>query len=224
MKLQDKQTLSEQITDIFRDQIIRGEFSQGEKVQEEKLAAHFSVSRATVRESIRYLEAEGLLDKKVNKYTSIHQLSRKEILDLFAMRFLFEKEAVSTCLKNHTVPFAELDMLEEKMKNATLVRPTAREEYFQADIRFHRAIILAMDNQYFRELWEKVEGRYLMSAFMLRRYNPLFFFGAYEEHQKILEDLKKGSGDGWKRHLRMIEKDVAHATLEMVKDGMLLER
>lgn len=223
MKLYGKLTLSEQVEEILRDQIIRGEYHQGEKVQEENLARYFSVSRATVREAMRCLESEGLFDRQVNKYTSVHEFSRKEIRDLFAVRCMMEKDAIDYCLENHRIPVEEMRSFLLKMEKATQEGWSAWAEYLSADIRFHKAAIIAMGNRYFLEFWNKIESRYLMAIYMLRKYNPQAFFGTIEDHERILIGLENGSSEEWKQHLKGVSHDVDVMSGALVRDGVLRE-
>lgn len=223
MKILNKSTLSEQVADILRDQIIRGDYAQGEKILEENLAKIFDVSRATIREAMRFLEAEKVLDREVNKHTCVHQFSRKEIRELFAVRRMLEEQSVDWCLKNNVIPFKAMQDCIDEMDRDTIIGWSAWNEYLKADIRFHQAIIVAMGNKYIVDFWKHLQSQYLMSIYMLRKYNPGAFFATNEDHKEMLNGLQNGSCSEWKMHLQQLASDIESMTKELVKRGLLKE-
>lgn len=203
-----RSTLGQQIAAILRDRIIKGIFAQGEHLIEEELADEFEVSRATIREALRLLETEGLLEREINKYTHVHCLSKKEIKELFAMRVLLEREAVCYCAENHCIPADELQQCIEQMKACTADGRSDWDAHLQADIAFHASVIKAIDNLYIWKCWKLFESQYKMAMYIIRSVYPSIFLGTHEEHRKIYEQLMEGNTAPWLQHLENLKGDV----------------
>lgn len=203
-----KTTLGQQIAAILRERIIKGAIPQGEHLIEEDLASQFEVSRATIRETLRLLETEGLLDREINKYTYVHRLSTKEIRELFSMRVLLEREAVSCCAKNKYIPTDEIMACIEQMKKCTENQSNDWDIHLQADIAFHTSVIRAVDNLYIQKCWDLIAGQYKMAMYIIRSVDPQIFLGTYEEHRRIFEQLEAGNKEPWLQHLENLKNDV----------------
>lgn len=203
-----KSTLGQQIAAVLRDRIIKGICVQGEHLIEEELANEFEVSRATIREALRLLETEGLLKREINKYTYVHELSQKEIKELFSMRVLLEREAVGYCVENNCVPSEELLMCIERMRFCTENGNNDWDTHLQADIAFHASVMKAAGNIYIWKCWKLIESQYKMAMYIIRSVYPRVFLGTSEEHRKIFEQLLEGNKEPWLQHLDNLKKDV----------------
>lgn len=85
--------LREQVIDILRSDIVSGELEQGARLVETALCSRFGVSRPVVREALRHLVAEGLLESVPNQGTVVAQLTVKDARDLYEVRALLEGHA-----------------------------------------------------------------------------------------------------------------------------------
>lgn len=79
-------SLPEQIAERIGNAIIRGEYAPGEKVPEVEVATEFGVSRSPVREALRILEREGLVQIHPRKGAQVTNLSIAEIEEMFTVR------------------------------------------------------------------------------------------------------------------------------------------
>lgn len=204
-----KTTLSQETANLLRDRIIIGFYSQGEKIVEENLASEFEVSRATVREALRFLEAEGVIVREINRYSCVRELSAKDIRDLFAMRCFLEREAVKHCIANNCIPEQDLRTYIEDIHRSVNQGREAWDSYLQADIGFHDTIIRALDNPYAWKAWKMMKSQYLMAIYMFRAFAPGSFWGKSEQHAEMLDALLVGDSGPWFRHLETLAVDVA---------------
>ena len=86
MNLNDYKPLREVIFNTLREAIIVGELKPGERLMEVQLAEKMGVSRTPVREAIRKLELEGLVDMLPRKGAHVADLSVKDIMDVLEVR------------------------------------------------------------------------------------------------------------------------------------------
>ncbi|MFH3935242.1 GntR family transcriptional regulator, partial [Acinetobacter nosocomialis] len=99
--------------------IITGYFPSGTRLVERTLCAELGVSRSVVREVIRYLEAEGLVEILPNKGPIVSLLNWDIASQIYEIRLLLEQSAVVDCTKNLDEKTAEkLKLLLEDLKAA----------------------------------------------------------------------------------------------------------
>ncbi|MEL7235992.1 MAG: GntR family transcriptional regulator, partial [Chloroflexota bacterium] len=90
----ETRSLGERVLDTLRAAIINGELKPGEILVETELAAQLGVSRAPLREAIRILNVEGLLQTVAYHGTTVKKLSRKDIEELYSVRGMIEVFAI----------------------------------------------------------------------------------------------------------------------------------
>ena len=81
VNLNDYKPLRDVIFDTLREAIIVGELKPGQRLMEVQLAEKMGVSRTPVREAIRKLELEGLVEMLPRKGAHVAELSVKDIMD-----------------------------------------------------------------------------------------------------------------------------------------------
>jgi DNA-binding GntR family transcriptional regulator len=79
-------SLPEQIAERVGNAIIKGSYEPGERIQEQDVADRFKVSRGPVREALRILERDGLVQIHARRGAQVTQLNIGEVNDLFEVR------------------------------------------------------------------------------------------------------------------------------------------
>lgn len=92
-------TLRELAVDRLRQAIISGRFSGGERLVERTLCEQLGVSRSVVREAIRYLEAEGLVETLARSGPMVAKLDWTRARQVYGIRGLLEAEAAAACAR-----------------------------------------------------------------------------------------------------------------------------
>jgi len=100
-------TLRELCLNKVRNAIITGYFPSGKRLVERTLCEELGVSRSVVREVIRYLEAEGLVEILPNKGPIVSLLNWDIASQIYEIRLLLEQSAVVDCTQNLTDDKAE---------------------------------------------------------------------------------------------------------------------
>lgn len=95
-------TLRQLCLDKVRNAIITGYFPAGKRLVERTLCEELGVSRSVVREVIRYLEAEGLVEALPNKGPIVAILNWEVASQIYEIRLLLEQSAVADCTENLT--------------------------------------------------------------------------------------------------------------------------
>src|SRR5262245_44465220 len=97
------------IASRLRSLIARGSYSPGMRLGQTELAEQFSASRVPVREALKLLSSEGLVEHDPNRGFFVARLSRDEAEQLFTMRHLIEDELLKTLEWPDEEEFADLE-------------------------------------------------------------------------------------------------------------------
>jgi DNA-binding GntR family transcriptional regulator len=95
-------TLRELSLNKLRNAIISGYFPAGKRLVERSLCEEMGVSRSVVREVIRYLEAEGLVEIVTGKGPTVSTMSWEIAAQIYQIRLVLEQGAVVECTHNLT--------------------------------------------------------------------------------------------------------------------------
>ncbi len=142
-------SLVEATTRRLRNEILSGALAPGERIIEEQICQRFSISRAPVRESLRLLAQQGLVEHLPRRGARVTTWSDEDIRQLFEIRAVLERHAITTALP--LVFDGEHDPLAEV--RARLVQMQAAEESADelerddAHRAFHAAIVALAGNR-----------------------------------------------------------------------------
>jgi DNA-binding GntR family transcriptional regulator len=79
------------ITDVLREAILSGEFPEGMFLRQQSVAQRYDVSEIVVREALRRLESEGLVETKRRKGARVSQVSTAEMAEIYELRVILEQ-------------------------------------------------------------------------------------------------------------------------------------
>lgn len=132
-------SLRNKVHKYIKTHIITGIYEPGETLLESKLADELGVSRTPIREAIRLLEMEGLVETSAKKGAAVLGISNKDVKDIFAIRQLVEGLAARWAAERLTA-----EELKELQKIFDLMEFYAHkqdmEEIAELDNRFHQII------------------------------------------------------------------------------------
>ena len=106
-------SLTDEIADVVRERILKGEYEIGEKIKENQIASELKVSRTPIREAFKLLENEGLIDYIPNRGCFAKGFTKQDVDDIYAVREALEELAVRWSVARITEP--ELVALEEQV-------------------------------------------------------------------------------------------------------------
>lgn len=146
VNLNDYKPLREVIFNTLREAIIVGELKPGERLMEVQLAEKMGVSRTPVREAIRKLELEGLVDMVPRKGAHVASLSVKDIMDVLEVRASLD--GLATALSASRITEEELKDL--KHVYTQFVNYAEKENLqgaIKKDVEFHEIIYRSSRNE-----------------------------------------------------------------------------
>ncbi len=122
-----------------------GEFSPGDRLREEDVAKRLNLSRTPVREALRRLENNGIVEHRPRIGAAIRKLSHTEIVELYEMRIVLERTAADMAAQHGSE--AEFDALDDMNTRISLMEQTPT---LGAAINqdFHETLYLAARNRF----------------------------------------------------------------------------
>ena len=186
-------TLHTDLLDGLRTLINRGELAPGARVPERALCERFAVSRTPLREALKVLAAEGLVDLLPNRGARIATLADEHLTHLFEVISALESEAGRLACERITPDaMAEIQGLHYRMYAHFLRQELP--EYFALNQAIHQAIIAATGNPVLVATYGSLAGRITRARYMANRLNPDRWQSAMDEHAIILDALVARDG------------------------------
>lgn len=96
-----EKSLRGQVFDKIRSDILNGKYKRGEELVESSIGKELGISRTPVREAIRQLELEGLVQLVPNKGAFVTGISEKDVRDIYLIRARLEGLAARMAKKEH---------------------------------------------------------------------------------------------------------------------------
>ena len=125
--------------------ILAGKFGGGERVREEEVAQLLGVSRTPVREALRRLQSQGLLEPRAGRGLCVVALGRQQILELYEMREVLEGAAARLAARHASG--SEIGLLEELL-DACSAAEDDPDRLARVNRLLHHAIYDASHNRY----------------------------------------------------------------------------
>lgn len=137
-------TLVEVAGQRLREAILSGALKPGDKIVEEQLCADFGISRAPLREALRLLAQQGLVEHLPRRGSRVAEWSPRDILQLFELRHVLERHAVESAL-----PLENPDIALKPVREALQRMHSAADELDRDDAHraFHAAVVRLADNR-----------------------------------------------------------------------------
>ena len=194
-------SVREQVYEGIKMLIISGQMPQGTRLQENDLAEMFKVSRTPVREALKSLKDDGLLEVGAGKGLMVRALTAESAKDIFAVRSLMELYAIRIAARELT-PEQRRYMIEMRAKFEYFYTDYDAEEYIRMDTEFHSAIIRFSGNRFLPELSDRVYS-ILQATRLLSLSVDKHNIASTQRHIEIIDCMLNGDVDGAERALRI---------------------
>ena len=191
LQIERPPTLTHTVTDAIRESIFRGAISPGEPLREVALAESLDVSRITVREALRRLHEEGLVEIFPHRGAFVTQLSAKRAREVYSFRALVEPYAVRLALEAGAYGKDDLDRLALLAQRlGKLAHPEGDAyETASADIEFHRLVCSRAGHDLLMEAFERLQSLTWLFLLNTRVYDAPAYLEA-PSHLEICQAIK----------------------------------
>lgn len=115
MIIKKGKSIREKVYDILKEMIIDGKISPGERIIETDYCEKFQISRTPLREAIRMLELEGLVESQNTGGVLVKKVTKQEIYEIYKIRIALESIILDEAIKNITDK--DIKRIEEILKD-----------------------------------------------------------------------------------------------------------
>ncbi|MCR5481255.1 MAG: GntR family transcriptional regulator [Clostridia bacterium] len=196
--------------------ILQGKLRAGSKLTEQRICEQYEVSRTPVREALRQLEMDGLIENIPNRGAFVIGFTERDIDDMYELRKAYEMQAVRWAIERITdEEMEELEETFEFMEFYTMKKDI--EKMLNINIGFHQLIYKASGNRMLRHMLSSYQI-YLKNYRLHRIYEDSYLDTVLEEHRMIFEAFKardtEGAAKAMEKHMnsaiarRMQEKEL----------------
>ena len=173
----------------IRERILAGTLARGARVHQEDLAVELGVSRTPVREALRRLAAEGLVEMHTNRGARVADLDRAGMREAYEARLVIEPGAARVAAQRR--PAAPLARMRDAL--ARQRRVGGVHAAFEANRDFHLALVAASENPFLEQLanvlWVARIGEAIYEA---QAETPERMRLDADEHEAILAAIARG--------------------------------
>jgi DNA-binding GntR family transcriptional regulator len=188
-----RRTLHEEVLERLRDMIIEGRLGPGQRINEGAVGAQLGVSRTPLREAIKTLASEGLVEIQPAKGAIVRKFSAGDLLQILeVLKTLEQLGGRMTCAQASDETIAAIKALHDEMME--LYRTRNRLDYFKLNQAIHSAIVAASGNDVLVEMHGTLQARIKRLRFIGNE-GPEKWAGAVAEHEEMIAALLKRDGD-----------------------------
>jgi DNA-binding GntR family transcriptional regulator len=188
-----RRPLQEEVASRLRDLITQGEIPAGARINEVVLGAKLGVSRTPMREAVRMLAGEGLVELIPARGAVVRRLSAKDMFDsLVVLKSMEELAGHLACVKATEQGISRVSALHRAMLEEYARRD--RLAYFKLNQAIHSAIVALSGNATLAWTHEVIQTRMKHIRF-IGNAEPDKWAGAVEEHEEMIRALQVRDGD-----------------------------
>lgn len=215
IRLAPRARIVDEVVHRLRESILNHVFPPGARLVQTELADRLGVSRTPLREAIRLLEQEGLVQvSDGNRTVEVVRLSRRDIVELYAIREVIDGLAARTLAERGMDDAARETIGKHLAAMERAAQPFRGEDFFVAHLGFHTSIVEHCGNRRLASQLPLVR----LTAASLRDEFPKYAKESSrttaaaarrasrhtaEEHSRIFEALQSGDGDEAERVARL---------------------
>ena len=215
----EEQTLHGEILTRLRDHIVEGNIPDGGRVPERQLCEMLKISRTPLREALKVLASEGLVELLPNRGARVRALGERDLGELFDLMGGLEGLAGRLACENITdEEIAEIERLHYEMYGFYLHGDM--HGYFRVNQLIHQKILEASRNATLRSTYANLAGRIRRVRYSANFARKRERWGeAMREHESILDALRRRAGSELSDILFKHLRNKKMAAIEHLKAG-----
>ena len=208
----ERPTLHEVVVSRLRDMIIEGQLPAGNRIHEGELCQHLGISRTPLREALKVLAMEGLVDLTPGRGATVRRLTAKDIQDMLSVLSALERLAGTlTCQQATDEDIQEIRRLHDEMLSFYAAGDSL--PYFKRNQQIHTRLIELSGNESLAFVHDLLQTRLKRIRYIGDR-KPDTWSAAVADHEEIIAALE--ARDGEKLSAVLVEH--LSSTWERVKD------
>jgi DNA-binding GntR family transcriptional regulator len=204
----------------IRKKILEGQLAPGQKLTESDFAQALGISRACIREAFQILEYEGLVNKKVNKYTEVVQLTLKDIEEIYQLRAFIEMCCFEAAKAKGLLPIDKLSeeaLIVDQRHVKSVEHQDSITSWIEEDFSFHEMIVVSSQNGRAIDAWMRLKNQAMLVLYdaATNYWNPQVL----GNHKQLIKGLQECSPAAASEMLKKHILDGYHALETAFKDN-----
>jgi DNA-binding GntR family transcriptional regulator len=185
----DRASTTEQVLQELREAIIDGRIAQGEALREIPLAQTFGTGRSAVREAIRQLVQEGLVDYELHRGAFVRVMSLADRLDVYVAREAIEAGVARLAIEASPPPdLSALRAALEDLRTRAQGHDRITDDLIEADIRFHEELVRLAGSPRLTRAHETL----VAETRMLLHHHPAYPWSDYvTDHERLFDAIER---------------------------------
>ena len=214
-EVSDKYSLRGRVFTKIRDDILNGVYKEHEELKEARIGKELGVSRTPVREALRQLELEGLVQIIPNRGAFVTGISAKDVRDIYMIRSRLEGLCARWACEHITRE--QLEAMEENVYLAEFHAGKGHmEQMAELDNQFHHTLYRACDSKMLEHLLNDYH-EYLLRGRKKALSSIDRGTASNKEHRSIMEAIRAGNADLAER---LASEHMKNAYANMVSNGL----
>lgn len=195
-----RKSLHDEVVDRLRDMIVEGELDANTRINEKMLCERFGISRTPLREALKVLASEGLVELMPNRGATVASFTSEDLDETFPI--MGALEALSGELACQLISDTEIAEIRAMHYQMILhYQKGELHEYFHINQAIHEKILAAAHNTTLANIYRGLAGRVSPARFRANMSKPRWA-EAVEEHEMILKALEARDGTSLSRLLK----------------------
>ena len=209
--------LHEQLTERLRALIVHNELAPGERVDEKQLCERFGISRTPLREALKVLAAEGLIELVPNRSPRVAPITRENVGELFDVMAWLERYAGELAVTR--VEDKDIQRLRKHLTQMERLHDRKdRVEYFQMNGQFHRSVVELSGNSVLLATYTTLASQ-IQRARYVAIHSQSHWDRGIKEHRESLDALEAKDGERLGRLLMEHSRETGRRVQALLSGG-----
>lgn len=194
-ELDRPETLSAAAARHIGEAIVRGDFAPGAPLPEISLAARLKVSRGTVREALRALNEQGLVETYPHRGAVVAPVTVRKVRETYSLRMLLEPHAARLAAEQGGLADALPDIEAALAELQAAARRGNAADFVEADLAFHETVIAQCDHEALLEILATIRKQVRRFMFWGRIYDTSKIEVEFDQHADLVAVFQAGDPD-----------------------------
>lgn len=202
--IQKSESLKQQVYNILKEDILNQHFVDDEVLNERKISEELNVSRTPVREALKALEAEGMVQYVPYKGIVIKKMGEKDLKNIFQIRTALELLTIELAIPNLSAEdILELEKCHLQQQEVLANKDKKiKERFIDLDTKFHGILLKMANNELLTAMISDIRDkirRFGMNAIFCGEFR---YQETIKEHHSIMEAVKSRDIDAAKEQMK----------------------
>jgi len=195
IKQPKKESITDQVYEIIKAQILDQTYGFGSKLNINKLANELNVSNTPIREAIYKLEKDGLTMFNPNSGPRVVDMNDSMFNEIVETTFVLLSGGYNLCLIKNKIPKL-IDLMEKNLQRQKEILVSGSEqEYAKASVSFEECILLVLDNSQLSLIYDSIFDLLFLAVLYDHQNSKIDRNASIRDHEDILYAIKQNSKD-----------------------------